>query len=84
MSGIVYHRSRLLQTMRGTGVMMAIGVSIERAQSICTETCKKYNDNASVVVAAINGPTRYLLYFFLLFPSASLSSLTATYCDPGG
>jgi len=51
--------------MRGTGTMLAVGMSVERAESICTEISNKANDKSSVVIAAINGPNRYP--FFIIF-----------------
>lgn len=45
--------------MRGTGIMMAVGIPIGRAERICEEVCNKSGDSSAVVVAAINSPTRY-------------------------
>lgn len=50
---IVYHRSRLLQTMRGSGTMLATAISEAKAREI------QLSSRGTIVVAARNSPSRY-------------------------
>lgn len=52
---VVFHRSRLQQTTKGSGGMLAVGVDYEKAQALISAVADK------VAIAAINGPTAITL-----------------------
>lgn len=53
--------------------MMAVGIPIERAEKICLQTRNEYHDSSAVVIAAVNGPTRYLFFFLSVYCRLNLS-----------
>jgi acyl transferase domain-containing protein/NAD(P)-dependent dehydrogenase (short-subunit alcohol dehydrogenase family)/acyl carrier protein len=52
---VCYHRSRLQATCAGTGAMMAVGLSVEKAEKLLAEGADR------VSIAAVNGPANVTL-----------------------